>query len=83
MVQSIVAAVYVIQNANTNWTTTLVMVAYDLGVITIKSARLSIQSVNTVVTPTMHWHQQHMAQQLDHLMATQLQQTICHQTSLQ
>ena len=46
-------AIDVIQNVNTNQMTILVMAAYDLGGIAIKSAKLNLWSVKAVVTPMM------------------------------
>ena len=45
-------AIDVICNADTNQMTTFVMVAYDLGGITIKSTRLNVQLVKVVATLT-------------------------------
>ena len=66
MVQGIVTAVDVIQNANNNQLTTFITMAYDLGGIMIKLARLNV----------WYLHQPHMAQQLDHLMGIPLWWTI-------
>ena len=41
MVQGIMTAIDVIENVNTNLTTMLITVAYDLSGISIKSARLN------------------------------------------
>ena len=51
-VQGIVTHVEVIKNSTTNRTMTFVMAAYDLGGMTIRPCRLSIQSVKAVLTPT-------------------------------
>ena len=52
-VQGIVTHVEVIKNSTTNWTTTFVMAAYDLGGTTIHPCRLNIWSVKAVPTPTL------------------------------
>ena len=51
MVQGIVTAVDIVQNANNNWMTTFITAAYDIGGITMKSSWLNVQVVKVVVTP--------------------------------